>query len=185
MPRERSSGAAVRRVGSSVSDSPRATSAPITPTAAYTRSMRCGSMPSAGTRAAASAPAEPARVATVLYSPNRRVGSPPAPTALGSIACSSDVNGPDSTTSVETVPLRAASTRSQISSVSANAMPARPMRRKRAAYQRRRPTRSAVRAIATDVSATPARSAARTSPTSKPDSPLRASVTPMRTLPRP
>ena len=59
----------------------------------------------------------------------RRI-APPA--ALGSIACSRDVNGPDSTTSVETVPVRAARTRSHVSSVRANAAPATPMTTKSA-----------------------------------------------------
>ncbi len=123
-------------------------------------------------------------MATVLYVPKSRVASRP-PAALGSMACSSDVNGPDSTTSVDTVPVSAASTSSHVSPVSANAAPANPMTTKSAVYQRRRPTRSPVRAIAIDASATPASSAERTSPTSKPESPRRASVTPMRMLPSP
>jgi hypothetical protein len=45
----------------------------------------------------------------------------------GSIACSSDVNGPDSTTSVETVPVSAATTNQNTDPVSANTAPESPI----------------------------------------------------------
>jgi hypothetical protein len=53
--------------------------------------------------------------------PKIRVGSD---SACGSIACSRDVNGPDSTTSVEMVPVRAAATSAGSQSVSAKTVPA-------------------------------------------------------------
>ena len=59
---------------------------------------------------------------------------------------------------------RAARTRSQVASVSAKAAPASPITTNSPAYQRRRPTRSPVRATATDASATPASSAAEDQP---------------------
>ena len=54
------------------------------------------------------------------------------------------MKGPDSTTSIETVPVRPASTSSQIELVSANTVPATPITTSRRMYQRRRPMRSPV-----------------------------------------
>ena len=65
----------------------------------------------------------PASVAIALYVPKSLVGSLP-PATFGSIDCSSEVNGPDSTTSVETVPVSAASTSAGSEPVSANTVPA-------------------------------------------------------------
>jgi hypothetical protein len=56
---------------------------------------------------------------------------PAASTVRGSIACSSVVNGPDSTTSVETVPVSAARTSAHTSSVSAKTVPDPAMRARR------------------------------------------------------
>jgi hypothetical protein len=61
----------------------------------------------------------------MLYVPNRRVAEPSV--VNGSIACSSDVNGPDSTTSVETVPVSAAATNQNTDPVSANTAPETPI----------------------------------------------------------
>jgi hypothetical protein len=52
---------------------------------------------------------------------------PAGSTVWGSIACSSEVNGPDSTTSVETVPVRAARMSAGGQVVSANTVPAAPI----------------------------------------------------------
>lgn len=113
---------------------------------------------------AASAPTEPASVATVLYVPKSGVGSWPA-AACGSIACSSEVNGPDSTTSVEIVPVSAAMISAGSAPVTAKSVPATAIARRRARYQRRRPRRSPWRASAREARAFPARIAARIAPT--------------------
>src|SRR5436190_1250846 len=63
-------------------------------------------------RPAASAPSEPATAATALYTPNARVRRADEVVA-GSMACSRDVKGPDSTTSVESVPASAATKSAQ------------------------------------------------------------------------
>ena len=55
--------------------------------------------------------------------PNSRV-EPAPPPVCGSNACSREVNGPDSTTSVETVPVRAAITSAGRKLVSAKTLPA-------------------------------------------------------------
>jgi len=54
--------------------------------------------------------------------PNRLVGSRSL-AACGSIACSREVNGPDSTTSVDTVPVSAARIKAGSQSVSAKTVP--------------------------------------------------------------
>ena len=64
------------------------------------------------------------------------------PTAAGSIACSSDVNGPDSTTSVESVPVSAAMRSAVSEPVRAKTVPAIPMTTRRLTYVRRRPRAS-------------------------------------------
>ena len=132
---------------------------------------------------AARAPTEPARVATMLYVPNSRVAEPSA--VKGSIACSSDVNGPDSTTSVEIVPVRAARTNQNTDPVTAKTAPETPIASNKARYARRRPTRSPKRASNTETTAMPTSSAASTSPASRLESRRSASVMPITTLPRP
>jgi hypothetical protein len=65
---------------------------------------------------------EPATVATALYVPNtlvRRSGG----TTAGSMACSSEVKGPDSTTSVDIVPASATKRRIHSRSVSPKTRP--------------------------------------------------------------
>jgi hypothetical protein len=125
--RERSSGREppVRGEPSSACDRPVETTSAISATTGYSRSSRCGCTSSSSTAPAARAPMEPASVATMLYVPNRRVAEPWV--VNGSMACSSDVNGPDSTTSVETVPVSAATTNQNTDPVSANTAPERPI----------------------------------------------------------
>jgi hypothetical protein len=94
----------------SVSDP--ATAAPASPTGTKTRKNQ----PSAGALGHescsnerppdASAPNDPAADATALYTPNPRTRASPL-SSVASIDCSSEVNGPDSTTSVDSAPVSA------------------------------------------------------------------------------
>src|SRR3972149_557022 len=116
LPRERRNGRLNpdgRTSDSTFSDAEAPRSAPSRPPGTNTRKNRSssGPQPSSSRRSdgppAARAPSEPTTAAIALYLPNTRVrsfGSSPA----GSIACSSDVNGPDSPTSGGRVPARAA-----------------------------------------------------------------------------
>jgi hypothetical protein len=72
--------------------------------------------------AAQSAPTVPAAAATALYSENPRITSRRA-RSVASIACSSDVKGPDSTTSVDSAPTSATIARIHHCRAKANTMP--------------------------------------------------------------
>jgi hypothetical protein len=130
------------------------------------------------------APSEPASVATVLYVPKSAVTVSSA-AAWGSIACSSDVNGPDSTMSTETVPVSAAATSAGKDSVSANTSPAAAIATSSERYARRRPIRSPYRARTIDARATPASIAVNTTPTRVDERPDCSRETPMTMLPSP
>jgi hypothetical protein len=71
-----------------------------------------------------SAPAAPASVATALYTPKPRVTLPSGAPVEASTTCSRVVNGPDSTTSVDSAPLNATSPRSHTGQPAATTTPA-------------------------------------------------------------
>src|SRR6516165_8432338 len=101
------------------------------------------------------------------------------------MVCSNEVNGPDSTTSVDSAPVKETNTNSQMAPDRANTKPTTPRATYNPAYHRRRPQRSAQRATATDASTVPATTAARTPPIATEDSPRWARVVPTKTAPNP
>ena len=85
--------------------------------------------------------------------------------ACGIMACSRDVIGPDSLGSVDTVPVRAATTSSGKDRVRAKTVPATPISIRRAVYSLLRPIRSPRVPTASEVTANPASIAVNTRPT--------------------
>src|SRR5215831_6204064 len=133
---------------------------------------------------AANAPTEPAAVATALYVLNPRICSRPV-SSVASIDCSSDVNAPDSTTSVDSAPVSATALNAHTWSENAKTTPVTASARYSAMYERRRPQRSPHRPTASDDTTVPATTAARTRPTSPEEKPSRSRVAPRRTAPKP
>ena len=152
-------------MGSTSSLNRRANIQPTTATGTRTRNQRASSAVSirSGT-AAANAPSDPATAAIALYTPNPCTCAR-SRRSVASIGCSSDVNGPDSITSVDSTPVNAASASTHTDPANANTTPTTPSSTYRPAYQRRRPTRSACRATSIDISAVPATVAPSTTPT--------------------
>src|SRR2546429_2094557 len=99
--------------------------------------------------------------------------------------CSSEVNAPDSTTSVDSAPVSATAHNTQTWSEKANTMPVTASARYSTTYERRRPHRSPHRPIASDDTTVPATTAASTSPTSPDENPAPSSVEPSSTAPKP
>src|SRR4051794_25607393 len=97
------------------------------------------------------------------------------------MACSSEVNGPDSTTSVDSVPISATRNSAQNAVVRPNTSPAAESPMNNTAYSRRRPIRLANRPTTIDVMAVPARTAASRALTCVPDQPRASSEAPSST----
>src|SRR6266542_4314755 len=97
------------------------------------------------------------------------------------MACSREVNGPDSTTSVDNAPVSPTASNTHKFEVIANAMPATANPAYSVAYSRRRPIRSAYLPTTNDINAVPTRIAANSTPTRVVDHPLEARVTPSTT----
>ncbi len=171
---------------STASDSVLESTRPPAAATVYTKKSRCddGGSGRSDTRATTSAPTDPAMVAIALYAANVRA-VPSGPGTPASMGCSSVVNGPDSTTSAEIVPVSAARTRAGSQSVSAKVEPAAAMRANKTAYARLRPTRSPRRPRTTEAAALPISTAPRTTPSSAESRPAAASPTPRAMLPTP
>ncbi|TMK21515.1 MAG: hypothetical protein E6G68_03355 [Actinobacteria bacterium] len=118
-----------------------------------------------------------------MYRPNTRERVSDGAAAI--IACSSEVIGPDSFGSVDSVPVRDARISSGNRRVIAKSAPAHPMTNRRTVYARMRPMRSPTRATVTDEMAIPASIEVKTAPTAAAVRPLPASTLPIRTLPNP
>lgn len=103
----------------------------------------------------------------------------------GNIACSKELNGPDSTTSVDSAPVRATTTSTAIEPVVPNATPDKANPRNSNPYSRRRPTRSPYRPTTTVSSPVPARIADSSTATRVADHPSASSVTPRNTEAKP
>ena len=101
------------------------------------------------------------------------------------MACSTDVNGPDSLTSTDRVPVSPATISSGSELDNAKIVPATAISAYSSAYTRRRPSWSARRARTIEARAEPASSDANTSPTWGEVRPPCASETPRITLPKP
>lgn len=104
--------------------------------------------------------------------------------SVASMGCSSEVNDPDSTTSVDSAPLKPAR-RSHSGDGNANTTPARAKNTYVATYDRRRPTRSASCASPTVAPTVPTTTSVRMSPTVVDEYPRCASVTPTSIAPKP
>src|SRR5207253_11085858 len=117
------------RSASTPGDNDAATIAPASAAGTKTRNQRWSvgasvqiSRTQPGTTAA-SAPRDPEAAATALYSEKPRSRSRPA-RSVASIAGSSDVNGPDSTTSVDNAPVNATTARTHALAATPNPTPA-------------------------------------------------------------
>ena len=168
-------------------DKPAVSDTPTIPTGTKTRKSQPGTFPDAPCgpnpgSVTASDPSAPAAEPTALYRPY--TAAVPASSAA-SIVCSRVVAGPLSTTSVDSVPVRATNRRIHHGPPAATTTPATAMPPKNSAYERLRPTRSPNRPTTTLVRAVPAISAVSTAPACKLVKPRSASRAPSTTAVKP